>query len=263
MNQTSYLSDLQTKLDGKLPESVIKDILADYEGFFISGREEGKTDEEIAAELGDISLLAASLIETLQERKGSASVNRTVNPGKRVLAFILDGVIAVIPAFIISIIYGSVWISFMLIIFYAAPIEGIFIYASVPAYQTFTYTETNGSPDVISTSVDGELIQMPGPLGIAFAYFGVFFYLLYAAISTLIFRGQTIGKRLMGIRIVRTDSSFLSKGPILSREILGKVIINSIPLVPFVSLLMLLLTKDNRTLHDYLAGTLVVDDREA
>lgn len=51
MKQFEYLNELKENLEGRLSPETIKDILSDYESFFVSGREEGKTDDEISAGL--------------------------------------------------------------------------------------------------------------------------------------------------------------------------------------------------------------------
>lgn len=53
MNKNEYLGSLKMLLAG-LPEEEVKDILYDYEEHFRIGTEEGKTEEEIALELGDV-----------------------------------------------------------------------------------------------------------------------------------------------------------------------------------------------------------------
>lgn len=53
MNKNEYLGTLKMLLAG-LPEEEIKDILYDYEEHFRIGTEEGKAEEEIAVELGNV-----------------------------------------------------------------------------------------------------------------------------------------------------------------------------------------------------------------
>jgi uncharacterized RDD family membrane protein YckC len=83
--------------------------------------------------------------------------------------------------------------------------------------------------------------------------------MLYSLGATLILRGQTIGKRLMRIKVRRSDTDPVTRGRIFSRELLGKILINSIPIVPFISIFTILLTKEHKALHDMLADTIVVE----
>jgi uncharacterized RDD family membrane protein YckC len=78
-----------------------------------------------------------------------------------------------------------------------------------------------------------------------FAYFGL---------SELLWRGQTIGKRQVGIRVVRADGFALDAGSILTRNVFR--VIDSLPLlwiVPIVS-------KRSQRTGDMVAGTIVVSD---
>jgi uncharacterized RDD family membrane protein YckC len=70
--------------------------------------------------------------------------------------------------------------------------------------------------------------------------------------------GQTLGRQALGIRAVRTDGRRLSFGRALWRH-LAHMTINVIPLVGLLNHLWPLWDKRNQTLHDKLAGTLVVD----
>jgi len=80
---------------------------------------------------------------------------------------------------------------------------------------------------------------------------------------TLITRGQTIGKLMLGIKIVKLDGSPASAISLCARS----MVLVSIALIPFpynVSILLLLIDplfifgKDQRCLHDYIGQTKVV-----
>jgi uncharacterized RDD family membrane protein YckC len=78
---------------------------------------------------------------------------------------------------------------------------------------------------------------------------------VYYGFSELCLRGQTIGKRMSGIRVVRLDGFALDAGAILVRNIFR--VIDHIPplwLVP-------LLTKNSQRLGDLVGGTVVVLDK--
>ena len=63
MKQSEYLRELKLNLESKIPPEELKDILSDYEGFFVTGREEGRRDDDISEELGSPALLARNLLE--------------------------------------------------------------------------------------------------------------------------------------------------------------------------------------------------------
>lgn len=70
-----------------------------------------------------------------------------------------------------------------------------------------------------------------------------------------IFSGQTIGKMMTGLRIVNMDGSSPGFGKIIFRNILGY----SLTIASFmIGFLIGIFTNYGRTLHDYLAGTMVV-----
>ena len=48
---------------------------------------------------------------------------------------------------------------------------------------------------------------------------------------------------------------------IFKREVLGKVLLNSIPIFPVISFFTMLFTKDRLTLHDMIGKTIVVREK--
>lgn len=83
--------------------------------------------------------------------------------------------------------------------------------------------------------------------------------LLYATFLPLLWSGYTLGKRLLQIRISRTDFLPLSLGTMLLREIFGKMILGLITfgITILVSAFMIALREDKRGIHDLIAGTCV------
>src|SRR5258708_1960548 len=57
MSKDKFIQDLRDGLRG-IPETEKKDILSDYEEHFRAGREQGKTEEHIAASLGNAKTIA-------------------------------------------------------------------------------------------------------------------------------------------------------------------------------------------------------------
>ncbi len=75
-----------------------------------------------------------------------------------------------------------------------------------------------------------------------------------------LFSGQSIGKMLTGLRIVKTDGTAPSFGSILIRNLIGYPVSF---LIFGLGFLLPVLNEKGRALHDYLAGTVVVYGKPA
>ena len=85
---------------------------------------------------------------------------------------------------------------------------------------------------------------------------------LYTLIVPILWYGYTVGKRIMGIRIVRVDGEKLGIGTMLLREfVAGIVYIVTLGLGMIVSAFMVGLRKDHRAIHDFIAGTYVTSNK--
>lgn len=85
---------------------------------------------------------------------------------------------------------------------------------------------------------------------------------LYTLLLPIFWNGQTIGKRICGIRIRRVDDHL---GPSLGTMILRDVVTGVVYGLTFgigflVSVCMVIFREDKRSLHDFIAGTEVVHD---
>jgi uncharacterized RDD family membrane protein YckC len=79
---------------------------------------------------------------------------------------------------------------------------------------------------------------------------------VYWTAAEVLMDGQTPGKRLVGIRVVRVDGSPVG---VLESAVRNLVrVVDSLPLVYAVGVLSVLLTRQHRRLGDLLAGTLLV-----
>lgn len=101
--------------------------------------------------------------------------------------------------------------------------------------------------------------------GSSAAGFGALLVILVLAIVnlTMLYRsGQTIGKRLMGTKIVRTDGSRASLGRIILLRIIPMQLLSGIPYLGALIALadaLVIFGKDVRCLHDQIADTIVID----
>lgn len=81
-------------------------------------------------------------------------------------------------------------------------------------------------------------------------------FLVYFALMTK-FAGQTVGKMILGIKVVRQDGGDLTWGTILFREVIGRFISKLLTL-PY---LLVLFMPKKEALHDLFADTYVVHEQ--
>ena len=262
MKQAAYLRELQEQLQAHVTPDELKDILNDYESFFADGKQDGKSEEQIASELGSPIFVAHSLVEESGRKQAPTPVTHISNPGRRLCAYFIDAFIAVIPALLLSLFIGAVALPFVMFMWNQSPGAGALSYISYASYVdtnvTVIHYDENGqliSKETTHTSTDSKpRLIVPIMAGLSLA-----FYLFYALICTLLLRGQTLGKKMMHIQVRSSRSASASKGAILLRELVGKMIFNSIPIVPLISLFTILFTREHRAVHDMLADTIVAD----
>lgn len=100
---------------------------------------------------------------------------------------------------------------------------------------------------IVFTRIPTEDVDRVGYLAIGFLAF-----VIYCTVGFTLF-GQTLGKLLLGLRVVRADGS----NPRLARSLV-RSLAYSLSAILGIGFLMVLITRDRRGLHDYLAGTFVV-----
>ena len=77
-----------------------------------------------------------------------------------------------------------------------------------------------------TTSVSQDLSKIPAPYNILVAVLAIVFYLGYFVILELfVYKGQTFGKRIMKLKVVKNDESNVDLKTILMREGLGIMIV--------------------------------------
>ncbi|MFJ8070833.1 RDD family protein [Peribacillus sp. NPDC096447] len=92
--------------------------------------------------------------------------------------------------------------------------------------------------------------------------FSTFFNFLYMLIVPILWYGYTVGKRIMGIRIVRVDGKKLGIGTMLLRYLVAALVYAITFGIGFiVSAFMVGIRKDHRAIHDFIAGTYVTSNK--
>ncbi|MDF2684056.1 MAG: hypothetical protein K0R47_5246 [Brevibacillus sp.] len=86
--------------------------------------------------------------------------------------------------------------------------------------------------------------------------------ILYSLLLPVFWYGYTVGKRIMGIRIVRLDGEAVGIGTMLLRAVVGIWLIYTVTLGigAIISAIMVGVREDKRAIHDLVAGTYVTSD---
>lgn len=85
---------------------------------------------------------------------------------------------------------------------------------------------------------------------------------LYYLIVPVVWTGYTIGKRIVGVRIVKVNGEKLGFWAMVMRTIVaGIVYVVTIGIGLIVSAFMVGLRKDKRAIHDFIAGTYVTYEK--
>ncbi|TLS35724.1 RDD family protein [Pseudalkalibacillus caeni] len=82
--------------------------------------------------------------------------------------------------------------------------------------------------------------------------------LLYTLLVPVFWYGYTVGKRVCGIRIVKTSGENVGLGSMLLRYIVGYLVyVFTLGIGILVSAIMVGVRKDKRAIHDFIGGTYV------
>lgn len=249
MQRESFLAELRGALADRLPAAEMDEVLSDYDEFFATGVADGESEEQVAARLGDPARIAESLLggqaaADLQPAEKIVMVQKAP-VYKRLLAIAIDSLLAALP---------FLWLSPRLAVI------GFFVPQYVPTFLTsFISTVRISSHSWIAAARPFWLA--------AIVLAGVWFFLLNP-VCLIIFHGQTIGKRLIGIRVVTASGEPANAAQCIARELFGKLGVNTLfgliwlPLAflpAIVSLTFSIVTPAGLTVWDAIAGTRVSD----
>ncbi|MEW9671537.1 RDD family protein [Ammoniphilus sp. 3BR4] len=112
-------------------------------------------------------------------------------------------------------------------------------------------------------------IIISAPFGMAFYVWGVeenfttealskLVSFLYPLLVPVFWRGYTVGKKVMGVRIVKVNGEKVGMGTMLKRNLVGGLVyIFTFGIAVIVTAFMVGLREDRRAIHDLIAGTYV------
>lgn len=122
------------------------------------------------------------------------------------------------------------------------------IFAVIAAISVFTLVKLDKS--ILSIDPDNILLTLTI---LIIAYFLIFF--LYFLVLEILMKGQTIGKRLLGLRTIRQNGQPITFLQAVTRNLIRVFIDNN-----GIGILIMLFSKQNKRLGDIAAGTIVVSE---
>lgn len=78
MNKQQFLNELRNYLEGEVPQSIINENIAYYDGYFDEQHVLGKTDEEIIEQIGGPTIIAHTIVDSAQDITGSSYGGETI-----------------------------------------------------------------------------------------------------------------------------------------------------------------------------------------
>ncbi len=263
MKKSEFLRELKYNLMGKVSDDELESIIMDYDEIFESGKAEGKAEEEISEMLGSPAMIAKAILD--ENSDNASKLNDENYPvaslGKRIIAFMIDYMLSLMPLIILLCFIEAprfmLFSVFPMMIF--NPIVPLFvIFFLLPQFSGIYSYSAPGVERVYTYPVHGINTHY-----IVFIVIGFIFFWLYGTLAMVVMKGRTVGMRLMGIKVIKKDRSTLRPLDIIIRQFIGKILLAGITsnISYIVSLFWAVFSKTNNTIHDKLAGTIVIEDR--
>lgn len=271
MNKKEFLDELENALAGRLTESDIREITSDYGDIFENGAENGKSEEDVAAELGSPARIARTILEDGPGRTGreytdfqkninektSKLFDKVIEPdrnvdvgslasmSRRLGAYVIDGVLLGIVGM------GAIFALLAPFMYVARTEMTGYAINGIPAGDMMIHMNEPG----FATLTNFSIISLMG----IFLIMGAFN--LFTTIILWATNGYTPGKYMLKIRVVKINGSKLSFLDALLRELVMKCIANSLVsgFLNIGSFIWGCVTEDRKTVHDLVAQTRVVE----
>lgn len=237
MNKKEFLKELEVNLSGKLNDDELKNILMDYDEIFESNKTENKTEEETAELIGSPAMVCKNILDDYADRKTTEHTKNIdyhlASLGRRIAAFIIDSILSLLP---VAVFMG-----------WPAGINGAVLLAPFNPLIFLSLGFYSFMPTAATIALNVTVLSI---------------FWLYGTISMIILKNRTPGMLLMKIKVVKINNTKLKVFDIIGREFFGKVLIPGLTfgLSDAVSFFWALFSRTNNTVHDKIAGTLVVDN---
>lgn len=174
---------------------------------------------------------------------------------KRGFAFIIDAVMAFLPALVVYFIFTGTYSGYTPL-YYPAPVIGAVSMVDLPLVVNERVSKVETENGGVITNNNYSMVATGSRM---LSVFVIVFYIGYGTFCTIVYDGKTIGKKLMRLRVVADGEANVTKAYIM-REVLGKVIINSTVVVPVISAVMVLVVPKGKAVHDIIGKTRVISE---
>lgn len=174
---------------------------------------------------------------------------------KRCLAFIIDSLIAFLPSLAIMLIFSFNQV-YTVPLTYSSPLAGVYLIKDMPL-EMDDYLNTFENED--GSTYTTRNVSLSASFFRSITFLSVAFFALYATFCTVIFEGMTVGKRLLRIKVVCIDQTLKLSKSLIIREFAGKVLLNTIPIIPLISVFTVIFTSNHLAIHDMIAKTKVIE----
>jgi len=270
MNRKEFLDELENALTGRMSEGDVREVLSDYGDIFAQGREDGKTDDTISAEIGSPARIARKILEESPDFEGNArqytefqkNINektsrifdRMVEPDRSVDAAQLASMGRRLGAYIIDgLCLGVVGIGLMLAMF--APVF-FTRFLNMDTMYNFLPQEMGMGKVMMIGNAFPRFFSMNIVMLITLLGFSN----LFTTIILWATNGYSPGKWLLGLRVVKLNGEKVTFVDALLRELIIKGIANSIlsGILNVISFVWGCVTENRKTVHDLAAQTRVL-----
>lgn len=294
MNKQEFVRELENSLRGRLSDAELEQILMDYRDIFDGAREEGKSEEQVAREIGSPSAIARTILEESTGRGTTApkpDVSDLASMGRRAGALVLDSlVVGLVAALIIMSTLFTFTISGTRQIspFGDGGLREVTVYnwkgelkrmevfdgnqrifrGDYEEYQSFLLNNGLKGRDITIFETRGNQSGFQGiPFPRAIAILPLMAMVLatgmvnlFTALQLWLFKGYTLGKWIMKIRVVRLDGRRLGFWDAFLRDGIIKCFANTVTsgILNLLSFIWACATPEHKTIQDLAAGTKVV-----
>jgi uncharacterized RDD family membrane protein YckC len=270
LRKEEFMTELREGLSAHVAPDELEDILADYHEWFEEGLREGKTEEEVCAELGSPARTVKAILEEKSRRDVENPIpiadhqaqpdrfNQGHSPASAPPS--VQGIAASTgPAHFsrapqalsyapLADRFAAWFIDFLLSV---GPLAFFGVANTLPFAMLWP-------PVFLFQVVD----PAPTPAKVIGAVACTVYFLAYHALFLSLLRGRTPGKMLLRLRVVHADGSPLRGVQIFGREFIGRLMLDCLTfgLSRIVSFVWSLLSAQNLTVHDAVGNTRVISE---